>query len=50
MKKLLLLFVTALTVMACSSDDDTPPPTQDPIIGTWKYFKYFENGVEMANV
>jgi len=48
MKKLILLFVMAFTFMACPSDDDPPPPAQDPIIGTWKYLTYFENGVEQA--
>jgi hypothetical protein len=31
---------------SCSSDDDSSS-SQDPLIGTWKVFKYFENGVEV---
>ena len=44
--KLLLLGIFATTFMACPSDDDTPPPTPNTIVGTWKFFKSFENGVE----
>nr|WP_321221521.1 lipocalin family protein [uncultured Psychroserpens sp.] len=46
MKKLILfLSVFALVFTSCSSDDDASS-NQDPFIGTWKYFKYIENGVE----
>lgn len=46
MKKLILL-LTAFTFVftSCSSDDDNTP-SQDPLIGAWNYYKYFENGVE----
>jgi hypothetical protein len=47
-KNLVLVCIVALTAMACPSDDDNPGPTQDPLVGTWKYFKYFENGVEQT--
>lgn len=46
MKKLLLLCVIALTVISCPSDDDSSPAGENPIVGTWKFFKAFENGVE----
>jgi len=46
MKKLILLFV--ITFMACPNDDDTPPPAQDPLIGTWKYTAFIENGVSQT--
>lgn len=47
MKKLILLLsVFALVFTSCSSDDDGG--SQDPFVGTWKYFKYFENDVELA--
>ncbi len=46
MKKLILLFsVFTLILTSCSSDDDTTP--QDPFIGTWTYYKLFENDVEV---
>ena len=46
MKKLILLLsVFALVFTSCSSDDDSSS-SQDQLIGTWKYYKYFENGVE----
>ncbi len=46
MKKLILLFsVLALTFTSCNSDDDNS--SQDPFVGTWKYYKYFEDGVEI---
>jgi hypothetical protein len=47
MKKLILLLsVFALTFTSCSNDDDNPPPVNTSIVGTWKFFKSFENGVE----
>jgi len=47
MKKLILcLSVFALVFTSCSSDDDSSP-SQDPLIGTWNYYKYFENEVEL---
>ena len=47
MKKLILLLsVFALTFTSCSNDDDSPPPVNTSIVGTWKFFKSFENGVE----
>ena len=46
MKKCTLLFAAiALVFMSCDSNDDDISNV-DPIIGTWKYFKYIENGVE----
>jgi len=45
MKKLLFIPI-ALLFFACPSDDDMPP-AQDQIIGTWKFFKEFEDGVEV---
>lgn len=46
MKKLILLFsVIALTFSSCSSDDDSSVGV-DPFIGTWKFHKSFEDGVE----
>ena len=48
MKKLILfLSVFALVFTSCSSDDDSGSG-QDPFIGTWKYFKYIQNGVEQT--
>ena len=45
MKKLVLLFsMITLVFMSCSSDDDGG--SNDSIVGTWKYYKYIENGVE----
>lgn len=47
MKKLILcLSALAFVFTSCSSDDDSSS-SQDPLIGTWKVFKYFENGVEV---
>ena len=47
MKKLILcLSALAIVFTSCSSDDDSSS-SQDPLIGTWKVFKYFENGVEV---
>ena len=47
MKKLILcLSALAFVLTSCSSDDDSSS-SQDPLIGTWKVFKYFENGVEV---
>ncbi len=51
MKKLQLLLLSAFafTLMACpQKDDDMPPEPMDSIIGTWKYFKSFENDTEVA--
>lgn len=51
MKKtqLLLLFVLTITLMACpQKDDDMPPEPLEPVYGTWKYFKSFENGEEVT--
>lgn len=48
MKRLILLLsIIALVFTSCGSDDDGGS-SQDPIIGTWKYHKYFENGVEQT--
>ena len=48
MKKLILLLsVFTLVLTSCSNDDDTAT-SQDQIVGTWKYFKYLENGVEQT--
>lgn len=45
MKKLgLLLIAVAFIFTSCNNDDDSS--SQDPLIGSWNYFKYFENGVE----
>ena len=47
MKKLILPFsILALVFTSCSSDDDATVSTQDQFIGTWSYYKSFENGVE----
>lgn len=46
MKKILILVLIALTFMACPDDDDTPITINTSIIGTWKYYKTFENGME----
>ncbi len=47
--KLPLLFALATTLMACpQKDDDMPPEPMDSIIGTWKYFKSYENGEEVT--
>ncbi|MCF6294413.1 MAG: lipocalin family protein [Flavobacteriaceae bacterium] len=46
MKKLILLFsVFALMLTSCNKDNDTP--SQDSFIGTWTYYKSFENDVEI---
>jgi hypothetical protein len=46
MKKLILLFsVISLALTSCNSDDDSSS-SQDQIIGTWKFHKFFTNGVE----
>ncbi|WP_225035384.1 lipocalin family protein [Winogradskyella sp. SM1960] len=48
MKKVfLLLSVFALVFASCSSNNDDDASI-DPIVGTWKYHKYFENGVEQT--
>jgi hypothetical protein len=46
MKKLILLFVACTFIFTACSDDDSP--AVDPLIGTWTYYKYFDNGVEGA--
>ncbi|WP_034060664.1 lipocalin-like domain-containing protein [Lacinutrix jangbogonensis] len=46
MKKILLLAFVVFTFMACPQDDDMPPTDSTSIIGTWKYYKAFENGIE----
>lgn len=47
MKKLILLFsVLALTVSSCSSDDDVAT-VQESFVGTWKFYKAFEDGIEV---
>ena len=50
MKKLvLLLSVFALVLTSCSSDDDNSNDlSQELLIGTWTYFKAFEDGVEIV--
>ena len=46
MKKLILLFsVAAFLFTSCNSDDDSSS-SQDPLIGTWTYYKTFTNGNE----
>lgn len=48
MKKIIFfLCVVAFTFTSCSSDDDTPQNLTS-IVGTWKYYKYFENNVEQT--
>ncbi|TYB78615.1 lipocalin family protein [Bizionia myxarmorum] len=48
MKKLILLLsVLALTVSSCSSDDDVAT-VQESFVGTWKFYKAFEDGVEVV--
>ena len=45
MKKiLLLLLVATFSVVSCSKDDDNS--SVDPLIGTWKYYKFFSNEEE----
>ena len=44
-KLVLLLSVFALVFTSCSSDDDGG--SQDSFVGTWKYYKYYEDGVEI---
>ncbi|MBU2922649.1 lipocalin family protein [Winogradskyella psychrotolerans] len=47
MKKIILLLsVFVLVFTSCSSDDDGG--SQDPFVGTWKYYKYYEDGVELS--
>ena len=47
MKKIILLLsVVALVFTSCSSDDDGSS-NNDPFVGNWQYYKYYENGVEM---
>ncbi len=49
MKKLILLLsVFTLVLTSCSSDDDSSSSSQDPLVGTWKYYKYLENDVEQV--
>ncbi|WP_452230415.1 MULTISPECIES: hypothetical protein [unclassified Lacinutrix] len=50
MKKLILLFsVVAFTFSSCGSDDDGgSTPVGDPFVANWQYYKYFEDGVEVA--
>ncbi|SFZ90474.1 Lipocalin-like domain-containing protein [Flaviramulus basaltis] len=43
-KVILLLSVFAVVLTSCSSDDDSS--SQDPIIGTWNYYKAYTNGNE----
>ncbi|HNU58464.1 MAG TPA: lipocalin family protein [Aquaticitalea sp.] len=35
-----------LIFTSCSNDDDSSSQ-QDPVIGTWKYYKYYANSVEI---
>ena len=47
MKKItLLLCAFALVLTSCNKDDDNNEATQDQLIGTWKFYKSFENDVE----
>ena len=46
MKKLLLVFSVFVLVFTSCGNNDDDTPTLDQFIGTWKYFKHFENGVE----
>ena len=50
MKKLvLLLSVLALVLTSCRSDEDNSNDlSQELLIGTWTYFKTFEDGVEIV--
>lgn len=52
MKKIVILIgAIILTFSSCGSDDDsssTIGSIQDPIVGTWKYNAYFEDGVEQS--
>ena len=51
MKKLLLLLsVFALVLTSCSNDDDDDnnDSSQELLIGTWTYYKAFEDGVEIV--
>lgn len=43
-KPLLLLIAFVFAFTSCSSDDDNS--SQDPFIGTWRYFTSYEDGVE----
>ena len=43
-KVVLLLSVFTLMFTSCGNDDDAA--AVDPIVGVWKYYKYFENDVE----
>lgn len=48
MKKRILLFsLLILLISACSSDDDSQ--SIDPLIGTWTFYKSFDNGVEIPS-
>lgn len=37
MKKIIVLFLTSLTIFSCSSDDNNSTEVTDPIIGKWQY-------------
>lgn len=45
MKKIFLfLGLVVLTFTSCSNDDDA---SQDPFIGSWTWYQYFEDGIEI---
>ncbi|MEZ4793163.1 MAG: lipocalin family protein [Gelidibacter sp.] len=47
MKKIILLLsVCTLMLTSCNKDDDNSS-SQDLLIGTWKFYKYFENNIEI---
>ena len=47
MKKLsLLLCALSIIFSSCSSDDDSG--SQDPIVGTWTFHQFFEDGVQQS--
>ena len=53
MKKIIILLsAILLTFTSCGSDDNSSSssstPSENPIVGTWKYFKHFEDNQEQT--
>lgn len=50
MKKITLILVAfILAFSSCSKEDDNGNKVIDPLVGTWKSHKYFQNNVEIQS-